>query len=405
MKRWAAALLLVLLAFGAWLAGRHQALSAPPVWDQQVYLWQRVWSTQHAPALAASRDLFSSLRILVLQLHPREGLRVMPVDTALLKQDGRPLWLVARLDGSQPRWDEERLYSRLLQLVQQYRAAGLSVVGIEIDHDAATARLPQYRDALRRLRRQLPADVQLSITALPAWLDSPQLPALLRQVDSSVLQLHAVLSPQQGLFDSRLALRWTQRYAQVTNNPFRIALPAYGMGLVGVDAQGAQVESEASLRVAGSLRELTVAPQHIADFLQRLSAHPQPHLRGVVWFRLPLAGDRRAWSMNTLRRVIRQQPLHSRWQVKMRPQPQQNGLYDLIIANDGPADAPLPTAVTLAAGDCLAADAVGRYRLDSTATQLRFIRTGDELVRAGQSRPLGWLRCQHLTPGGIRVTP
>ncbi|AVJ15833.1 hypothetical protein CLM71_01040 [Serratia sp. MYb239] len=405
MKRWAAALLLVLLAFGAWLAGRHQALSAPPVWDQQVYLWQRVWSAQHAPALAASRDLFSSLRILALQLHPREGLRVMPVDTALLKQDGRPLWLVARLDGSQPRWDEERLYSRLLQLVQQYRAAGLSVVGIEIDHDAATARLPQYRDALRRLRRQLPADVQLSITALPAWLDSPQLPALLRQVDSSVLQLHAVLSPQQGLFDSRLALRWTQRYAQVTNKPFRIALPAYGMGLVGVDAQGAQVESEASLRVAGSLRELTVAPQHIADFLQRLSAHPQPHLRGVVWFRLPLAGDRRAWSMNTLRRVIRQQPLHSRWQVKMRPQPQQNGLYDLIIANDGPADAPLPTAVTLAAGDCLAADAVGRYRLDSTATQLRFIRTGDELVRAGQSRPLGWLRCQHLTPGGIRVTP
>lgn len=126
MKRWAAALLLVLLAFGAWLAGRHQALSAPPVWDQQVYLWQRVWSTQHAPALAASRDLFSSLRILVLQLHPREGLRVMPVDTALLKQDGRPLWLVARLDGSQPRWDEERLYSRLLQLVQQYRAAGLA---------------------------------------------------------------------------------------------------------------------------------------------------------------------------------------------------------------------------------------------------------------------------------------
>ncbi|MEB6334512.1 DUF3142 domain-containing protein [Serratia rhizosphaerae] len=405
MKRWAAALLLVLLAFGAWLAGRHQALSVPPVWDQQVYLWQRVWSAQHAPALAASRDLFSSLRILALQLHPREGLRVMPVDTALLKQDGRPLWLVARLDGSQPRWDEERLYSRLLQLVQQYRAAGLPVVGIEIDHDAATARLPQYHDALRRLRRQLPADVQLSITALPAWLDSPQLPALLRQVDSSVLQLHAVLSPQQGLFDSRLALRWTQRYAQVTDKPFRIALPAYGMGLVGVDAQGAQVESEASLRVAGSLRELTVAPQHIADFLQRLSAHPQPHLQGVVWFRLPLAGDRRAWSMNTLRRVIRQQPLHSRWQVKMRPQPQQNGLYDLIIANDGPADAPLPAAVTLAAGDCLAADAVGRYRLDATATQLRFIRTGDELVRAGQSRPLGWLRCQHLTPGGIRVTP
>ncbi|MBH1930596.1 DUF3142 domain-containing protein [Serratia rubidaea] len=405
MKRWAAALLLILLAVSAWFAGRHQALSAPPVWDQQAYLWQRVWSAQHAPALAASRDLFSGLRILALQLHPREGLRVMPLDSALLKQDGRPLWLVARLDGSQPQWDEERLNHRLLQLLRQYRAAGLSVTGIEIDHDAATARLPQYRNALQRLRRQLPADVQLSITALPAWLASPQLPALLQQVDSSVLQLHAVLSPQQGLFDSRLALCWTQRYAQVTSKPFRIALPAYGMGLVGVDAQGAQVESEAPLRVAGSLRELTVAPQRIADFLQQLSARPLPHLQGIVWFRLPLAGDRRAWSMKTLRRVIRQQPLTSHWQVKMRPQPQQDGLYDLIIANDGPADAPLPAAITLAASDCLAADAVGHYRLDSTATQLRFTRTGDDLVRAGQSRPLGWLRCQHLTPGGFRVTP
>lgn len=405
MKRWAAALLLILLALCAWFAGRYQALSAPPVWDQQVYLWQRVWSVQHAPALAASRDLFSGLRILALQLHPREGLRVMPLDSALLKQDGRPLWLVARLDGSQPQWDEQRLTHRLLQLLQQYRAAGLSVTGIEIDHDAATTRLPQYRDALHRLRRQLPADVQLSITALPAWLESPQLPSLLQQVDSSVLQLHAVLSPQQGLFDSRLALRWTQHYAQVTSKPFRIALPAYGMGLVGMDAQGAQVESEAPLRVAGSLRELTVPPQRIADFLQQLSARPLPHLQGIVWFRLPLAGDRRAWSMKTLRRVIRQQPLTSHWQVKMRPQPQQDGLYDLIIANDGPADAPLPAAITLAASDCLAADAVGHYRLDSTATQLRFTRTGDELVRAGQSRPLGWLRCQYLTPGGIRVTP
>ncbi|SQI29604.1 Uncharacterised protein [Serratia plymuthica] len=45
-----------------------------------------------------------------------------------------------------------------------------------------------------------------------------------------------------------------------------MALPAYGMGLLGVDAQGAQVESEASLRVAGNPRELTVAPQQVADF-------------------------------------------------------------------------------------------------------------------------------------------
>ncbi|SUI41174.1 Uncharacterised protein [Serratia marcescens] len=44
----------------------------------------------------------------------------------------------------------------------------------------------------------------------------------------------------------------------------------------GFDAQGAQVESESSLRVAGNGRELTVAPQQIADFLQTLAQQTPP---------------------------------------------------------------------------------------------------------------------------------
>ena len=85
-----------------------------------------------------------------------------------------------------------------------------------------------------------------------------------------------------------------RQYAAVTPKPFRVALPAYGMALLGFDAQGAQVESESSLRVAGNGRELTVAPQQIADFLQTLAQQTPPRLRGIIWFRLPLADDRRA---------------------------------------------------------------------------------------------------------------
>lgn len=88
------------------------------------------------------------------------------------------------------------------------------------------------------------------------------------------------------------------------------------MALLGFDAQGALVESEVSQRVAGQIQELTVAPQQIADFLQQLAQRPLPHLRGIIWFRLPLENDRRAWSMATLRAVIQQQPLLANWQVK-----------------------------------------------------------------------------------------
>ncbi|CAI1067934.1 DUF3142 domain-containing protein [Serratia entomophila] len=405
MKRRLAALLLIALALAAWCGGRQQAVRLQQPWDQQIYVWQRVWTPQHADALAHSRGLFNELRVLALQVHPREGWREIQVDIPLLKQDGRPLWLVARLDGQLPQLDTTAIIQRLLTLAQRWQDAGLQVSGVEIDHDAATARLPDYQNFLHQLRRQLPASWQLGITALPAWIGSPALPGVLQQADSSVLQVHAVLSPRQGLFDDALALRWVRQYAAVTPKPFRVALPAYGMGLLGFDTQGAQVESESPLRVAGGGRELTVAPQQIADFLQQLGNQATPRLRGIIWFRLPLADDRRAWSLATLRAVIERRPLTTNWQVKFRPLPQQNGLYDLIIHNNGPVDAPLPRQIVIAAGGCLAADAAGNYRLETAPQQQRFIRIGGDQVRAGQSRPLGWLRCQQLTPGGTLVTP
>ncbi|TFZ53807.1 DUF3142 domain-containing protein [Serratia proteamaculans] len=405
MKRGLMALLLLALALIAWFGGRQQALQLQPRQDNQVYVWQRVWTPQHAAALAQSRNLFSTLRVLGLQVHPREGWREIPVNLSLLKQDGRPLWLVVRLDGQLAQLDESAIRQRLLKQLQQWQAAGLQVIGVEIDHDAATARLPDYQHFLQQLRQQLPRSLQLGITALPTWIGSATLPDLLQQVDSSVLQVHAVLSPQQGLFSGPLALRWVKQYAKMTQRPFRVALPAYGMGLVGFDAQGAQVESEASLRVAGTSRELTVAPQQVADFLHQLNAQTTPYLRGIIWFRLPLADDRRAWSLTTLRAVIKNQPLSVNWQIKISPQPQQKGLNDLILHNNGPVDAPLPQEIVINASECLAGDAAGNYRLESEPQRQRFVLISGDQLRAGQSRPLGWLRCQQLTPGGTLVTP
>lgn len=405
MKRWLALIVIMLLAVMAWFVGRYQAMNLHQPWDQQAYVWQRVWTPQHAEALAASRDLFTTLRVLGLQVHPREGFRDITVNTAMLKQDGRPLWLVVRIDGQLMQLDEATIYARLQQQLQRWQVAGLPVIGVEIDHDAATVRLPRYQQFLHQLRQRLPSSLQLGITALPAWIGSPALPGVLQQVDSSVLQVHAVLSLTQGLFDGRLAQEWTRQYARLSPKPFRIALPAYGMALLGFDAQGALVESEASQRVAGKVQELSVAPQQVADFLQQLAQRPLPHLRGIIWFRLPLENDRRAWSMATLRAVIQHQLLLTHWQVKFLPQPQQNGLYDLMIENQGPVDAPLPREIHIQAEDCLAADAVGHYQLATPSDPQRFIRISGDQLRAGQSRPLGWLRCQQITPGGTHVIP
>jgi Protein of unknown function (DUF3142) len=73
----------------------------------------------------------------------------------------------------------------------RWRAAGNTAAGVQIDFDAATHGLSGYAEFLRRLRKQLPRDVKLSVTGLFDWSsqgNSADLNALEGVVDEVVLQ-------------------------------------------------------------------------------------------------------------------------------------------------------------------------------------------------------------------------
>ncbi|HLD65471.1 MAG TPA: DUF3142 domain-containing protein, partial [Pseudomonas sp.] len=313
---------------------------APPQrFDQQLYIWQRQWRPAHAEALAQTRGDFSTLRVLALQAHPKAGWNRVRVDPQMLIEDGRPLIAVVRLDGQLPQLDSQEIRHQVRQLLADWRAAGLEPVGLEIDHDCASARLPAYADLLRTLRQDLAVELKLSITALPAWLSSPALAPLLAAVDGSVLQVHGVSDPAHGLFEPRQAERWTRAYAELSRTPFYLALPAYGVALID-NARGAPlVEGEASLNTGAPRRELRVDPQQVAALLKELRDAPPPHLGGLIWFRLPLEGDRRAWPLPTLLAVARGQPLNAALSVAVR---QTGELSELSLGNGGTLATALP---------------------------------------------------------------
>ena len=79
---------------------------APPL-DQQLYVWQRQWTSDHDVALRDSRTDFSALRVLALQAFPQAGWSRARIDPALLKRDGRPLIAVIRLDGQLKSLDQD----------------------------------------------------------------------------------------------------------------------------------------------------------------------------------------------------------------------------------------------------------------------------------------------------------
>lgn len=373
-----------------------------PILDQQLYVWQRQWKPAHEAALRQSRGDFSSLRVLALQAFPGAGWSRARIDPALLKADGRPLIAVIRLDGQLKSLDQDDVIAQIQQVLSDWQAQGLAPVGIEIDHDAGNARLPAYETFLTRLRQILPATLGLSITALPAWLDSPELPRLLATVDSSVLQVHAVSDPRQGLFDPKQARLWAERWSGVTTRPFYLALPAYGVALLSQESGAPVVESEVPLDRGGARRELLADPQQVAGLAADLRAKPPKHLSGLIWFRLPLAGDRRAWSLTTLSAVARGDSLDSHLAVHLE---EQGGLYDIRLVNQGNLDSPWPQRLTLAVGACDGVDALAGYTLQQTPGLLTFTRIQEGRLAAGAQRAVGWARCTKIDQGGFNVYP
>ncbi|TXT99128.1 DUF3142 domain-containing protein [Enterobacter hormaechei] len=63
----------------------------------------------------------------------------------------------------------EDIQARIIRLMQRWDAAGNTVVGLQVDFDAATYHLADYACFLRQLRQQLPQRFALGVTGLLDW--------------------------------------------------------------------------------------------------------------------------------------------------------------------------------------------------------------------------------------------
>lgn len=382
--------ILLILLVGASLSSssdRHRRL------PQEAYIWQRQWTPALEAAVAQSSDLIEAWRVLAAEADERGELRPAAIDWEALRQSGRPVVAVFRIDGQLSPWEDDALLGDLRRMLVAMEHAPIAIVGIEIDHDCATARLPAYARFLAKLRAGLDGTKRLSITALPTWLASEDLDAVLASVDETVLQVHAVENPHAGLFNATRAMAWVRSLAGRTARPFRVALPAYGSRVSWRgDGGWLAVESEAPVLAGGrSTSELIALPQDVSGFLRRLEREGPEQLAGVAWFRLPTAQDRRAWSLATWRAVIRGEPLRPEIAVA-RQDTGQSGVTNLVLMNVGEIDAQVPYRVVIPSA-CPLADGVNGYALIHSGSAIAFQRVGDRLLHRHQQEVIGWVRC------------
>ena len=311
----AALILPVLLALAA-------CREEPPVHGplrQEAYVWQREWSPAVRDSIAQARDL-AGLVVLAAEVDFRQRaphvLRI-PLDAEALKGFGRPVGAAVRVHTFPGRFaDDPRTARYLHDLVRdvgaEARAKGLALAEIQMDYDCPESRLGDYRDLLVSLR-QAAAPVPLTLTALPAWLRGRRaFRTLIEAVDGYVLQVHSLEPPESPgqeivLTQARAARAWVEDAARF-GRPFRVALPTYGYQaafdaqgkLIGLLAEGPLVSFAEGIIV----RTARSDPKATAELIRGWTRARPRELTGVLWYRLPVAGNRLDWTWPTLRAVM-----------------------------------------------------------------------------------------------------
>ena len=366
----------------------------------EAYVWQRVWTPAVAAAVREGSADFSGLRVLVLQQIGDERIALAP-DRDALRERGLPLRLVLRIEGSRPRASAESLAQRMGETAQHWRAHGLQVVGVEVDHDCASVALADYAEWLQAFRAALPSGLALSVTALPSWLDAPEGLARVREVaDETVLQVHAVEAWRRALVDRESSLRWARAWQAHASRPFRIALPAYALRVqLGREGRPAAVDAEGALDRSGARAQAGHAdPAEVAAIVRALQAADLPQLQGLLWFRLPVQGDRRSWAPATLAAVMRGTLPPP--QIELLALQRGPGLQDLLLRNVGGIDAQAPAQIAVPA-HCGVVEGVGDYAFAPGSATLQ--ARPPPWLAPGATLALGFARCAPALPARQRL--
>jgi hypothetical protein len=152
------------------------------------------------------------------------------------------------------------------------------------------------------------------------------------------------------------------------------------------------VESEiAALAGAAVALEQHAPPAPIAAFLTTLRRERPSGLRGIAWFRLPLADDQRSWSATTWRAMLRGEVPAEQPHILLRPG-EHAGLQDIVLRGDPIWDTPLPATLRFSS-DCRFGDGAHGYRFSRSPDPVLRAPAGSGLLRAGEQRVIGWVRC------------
>lgn len=396
-------LLVLLFSFSACEKAFDLSLS------QDVYVWQRNWNQAVRDAVTEHGSNFETLVALKAEVTwraKRPDLVQVPLDYSLLKKSGAHIGLALRIGPYPgPFLANDRatrfLTSVAIALLSEAQSKGCKPDELQIDFDCAQSKLDGYRVWVTAIRDAI-APVPVIITALPSWLNEPSFPKLISAADGYVLQVHSLEAPKSAdapftLCDPAEARRAVERAGQ-WNVPFRVALPTYGYVIAfnrhgkfaGLSADGPRKDWPSDYQ----LREVRTDPLIMAEMVRFWATNHPASMRGIIWYRMPVADDILNLRWPTLAAMIAGRV--PRENVRAAARRVEPGLVEISLVNDGQLDlsSRLAVEVTWTNARLIAGDGINGFNLADAGSGTAKFHVDDNSFRlpAGEKRIVGWLR-------------
>jgi hypothetical protein len=174
--------------------------------------------------------------------------------------------------------------------------ASRALTEIQFDVDCPERKLDRYLTLIRGYRQRHP-QLKVSITALPVHLKHKQFHELAKATDSFVIQVHGLDVPDHvdapAALLNRKRAELAIRQADAIGRPYHVAMPCYAYELNFAPDTGAFMflTAEQSPRRAGTIRKRIAANhQDLIAIQKQIREHS--NAKGIIWFRLPVKGDR-----------------------------------------------------------------------------------------------------------------
>lgn len=359
----------------------------------EAYVWQAADRPAVVEAITRAQPTVSTFHLRAAELR-WTGDR-FSIERPLTKLPQAHCGLVVRIGASAAGldWTPEQI-EPVARIFRELSA--LSPTEIQCDYDCPQKRLGRYRILLAALRSAA-GKVPVSPTALPSWLGEPAFPGLI-EGGGYVLQVHSLHLPDRegepvAIFDPVEAMA-AARKAATFGSPFRIAMATYGCE-VRFDPKGKVVDvisedADGSPSSPGRRAFALADPNESARLVRGWTANPPAGMTGIIWYRLPIEGDRRNWPWQTFQAVVRGESAVANLDLIASPGP---GARDLFLANRGMFPRRLPRKI-IVTSPVTAADGAGAYLLESDKDGLHFILREDlwPWLDPDQKIPIGWLR-------------